>query len=83
MNRADASRLGISNGETVTLESRRGSLNISVWIDGRGSPPPGSLFVPFFDERLLINKLTLEAYDPFSKQPDYKKCAVRVRRVRR
>ena len=45
------------------------------------APPQGSLFVPFFDERLLINEVTLEAYDPFSKQPDYKKCAVRVSRL--
>jgi nitrate reductase NapA len=29
----------------------------------------------------LINKVTLETYDPFSKQPDYKKCAVRVLKV--
>ena len=36
--------------------------------------------MPFFDESLLINRLTLEAYDPFSKQPDYKKCAARVRK---
>ena len=34
--------------------------------------------VPFFDETKLINNCTLEAHDPFSKQPDYKKCAVRV-----
>ncbi|MDP2304708.1 MAG: molybdopterin-dependent oxidoreductase [Pseudomonadota bacterium] len=81
MNRADAARLGVANGETVIVESRRGELRIPVWIDGRGTPPVGSLFVPFFDERLLINNVTLEAFDPFSKQPDYKKCAVRVRRV--
>jgi nitrate reductase NapA len=81
MNRADADAMGITNGETVVIESRRGELSLPVWIDGRGSPPPGSLFVPFFDERLLVNRVTLEAHDPFSKQPDYKKCAVRVRRV--
>lgn len=80
MNREDAARLGIQDGETVTVETRRGRLDIIAWIDGRGSPPPGSLFVPFFDERLLINELTLEAHDPFSKQPDYKKCAARVRK---
>jgi nitrate reductase NapA len=28
----------------------------------------------------LINNVTLEAHDPFSKQPDYKKCAVRIRK---
>ena len=38
-------------------------------------------FVPFFDESLPINRVTLEAHDPFSKQPDYKKCAVRLKRL--
>ena len=52
-----------------------------MWIGGRGEPPQGTLFVPFFDESLLINELTLDAHDPFSKQPDFKKCAARVRRL--
>ncbi|MCA9584789.1 MAG: molybdopterin-dependent oxidoreductase [Myxococcales bacterium] len=80
MSREDASRLGVQDGEEVVLETRRGKIELPVWIDGRGSPPPGSLFVPFFDERLLINELTLHEHDPFSKQPDYKKCAARVRK---
>jgi len=81
LNPADAKRLGIRNGEPVMLETRRGQLRLPAWLEGRGSPPAGSVFVPFFDEALLINDLTLEAHDPFSKQPDYKKCAVRVRRL--
>lgn len=80
MNRADARALGITNGESVIIETRRGELKLPVWIDGRGSPPAGSLFIPFFDERLLVNDITLHEFDPFSKQPDYKKCAARVRR---
>jgi nitrate reductase NapA len=80
MNRRDAQRLGIAEGELVNLETRRGQLQLPVWLDGRGNPPEGSLFVPFFDERLLVNLITLEAFDPISKQPDYKKCAARVRR---
>lgn len=80
MHREDARKLGINDGDVVTIESRRGSLDIPVWIDGRGLPPEGTVFVPFFDETLLINKVTLEEYDPFSKQPDYKKCAVRIRK---
>jgi nitrate reductase (cytochrome) len=64
----------------VVLETRRGSMELPAWIDGRGAPPPGSLFVPFFDERLLVNELTLDAHDPISKQPDYKKCAARIRK---
>jgi nitrate reductase NapA len=48
----------------------------------RGPRPAaaGSVFVPFFDESIAINLVTLEAYDPLSKQPDYKKCAVRLRK---
>ncbi len=80
MNRDDARRLGIADGEVVVLESRRGKLELPVWLEGRGQPPVGTVFVPFFDESLAINLVTLEAYDPLSKQPDYKKCAVRVRR---
>lgn len=80
LNPADAEALGITNGELVVLETRRGSLELPAWIEGRATPPPGTVFVPFFDERVPINRLTLEAYDPFSKQPDYKKCAVKIRR---
>jgi nitrate reductase NapA len=77
----DARRLSIQNGETVVVETRRGELELPVWLDGRGQPPEGSLFVPFFDESKLINFLTLDAHDPLSKQPDYKKCAARVRKL--
>jgi len=82
VNRLDAQALGIRTGQTVVLETRRGSLELPAWIGGRGEPPAGTVFVPFFDENLLINDLTLDAYDPFSKQPDYKKCAVRIRSKR-
>jgi nitrate reductase NapA len=39
------------------------------------------VFVPFFDASQLINKTTLDATDPISKQTDYKKCAVRIEAV--
>jgi len=77
---SDAARLGIRNGEVVVVESRRGKIELPAWIDGRGAPVEGSLFIPFFDERILVNEVTLDAYDPFSKEPDYKKAAVRLRR---
>jgi len=78
IHRADANALGVGNGEVVRLETRRGRIELPVWIDGRAATERGSIFVPFFDESLLINDLTLDAHDQFSKQPDYKKCAVRV-----
>jgi len=77
----DAQRLGVSQGERVVVESRRGKLVVPVWINGRGAPPVGTLFIPFFDETMLVNRVTLEAHDPFSKQPDYKKCAARLRKA--
>ena len=76
----DAEAMNLRQGEVVVVESRRGATELPVWINGRGAPPPGSIFVPFFDETKLINLVTLDATDPFSKQPDYKKCAVRIRR---
>ncbi|EMI53970.1 molybdopterin-dependent oxidoreductase [Rhodopirellula sallentina] len=81
MNKEDAKDANIRQGETVVVESRRGSCQLPVWIDGRGRPPRGTIFVPFFDETKMINNVTLEAYCPISKQPDYKKCAARVRKM--
>lgn len=81
VSREDAAALGVKTGDKVRLETRRGSLELTAWIDGRGKCPKGHVFVPFFDETKLINRLTLEAHCPFSKEPDYKKCAVRLVKV--
>ncbi len=77
----DAARLGITSGDMVRLVTRRGEIVMKSVINERGIPIPGKVFVPFFDESHLINELTLDAFCPISKQPDYKKCAVRVERV--
>ena len=74
----DAAKLGVANGDKVGVESRRGRIDLPVWLDGRGRTLPGSVFVPFFDETKLINDVTLDAHCPISKEPDYKKCAVRI-----
>jgi nitrate reductase (cytochrome) len=78
LNTGDAKRLGIQTGDRVRLTSRRGEVIARVELGGRNTPPPGMVFVPFFDESVLINLATLDAYDPISKQPDFKKCAVRI-----
>ncbi len=81
LNAGDAERLGVRSGDRVKLTSRRGSLVLPASIKERGEPPSGQVFVPFFDESMLINELTLDAYCPISAQPDYKKCAVKVERA--
>jgi nitrate reductase NapA len=78
INADDARELGVGNRDRVRLVTRRGSMEIEARIDYRGQPARGQVFVPFFDERLLVNELTLDAYCPISREPDYKKCAVRV-----
>jgi nitrate reductase NapA len=77
----DAAAAGIGNGDDIIVATRRGEITLTAWINGRGRPPRGSLFVPFFDEKRLINNITLDAYCPISKEPDYKKCAARIRKA--
>ena len=81
INPADAAELGIINNSKVKISSRRGSMVMKASINGRGNPPKGMVFVPFFDEKYLINEVTLDAFCPISKQPDYKKCAVKLERA--
>jgi len=81
VNRADAQELSIKSGDLVRVASRRGSVELPAKVDGRGQPPRGSAFIPFFDEARLANALTLDAMDNISKEPDFKKCAVRIEKV--
>ena len=78
----DAKRRGIRRGDEVRIVSRRGEVLIRVETRGRNKPPVGLVYVPWFDESILINKVTLDATDPISRQTDFKKCAVRIERVR-
>jgi len=81
LNRADAQEMSLKKGDRVKLVSRRGELVLPVEVDGRGQPPRGTVFVPFFDESKLVNVLTLDAMDNISKQPDFKKCAIRLEKA--
>ncbi|HED66338.1 MAG TPA: nitrate reductase [Planctomycetes bacterium] len=77
----DAEELGVATGDPVVVETRRGSVTLPAWVGGRGVPTKGAIFVPFFDETKLVNLATLDAIDPISKQPDFKKCAASVRKA--
>ena len=77
----DAKDRGLRRGSEVRVVSRRGEIRTRVETRGRNKPPRGLVFVPWFDASQLINKVTLDATDPISKQTDYKKCAVKVTSV--
>ena len=74
----DAKELGLRRGSAVKVSSRRGEMNTRVETRGRNKPPKGLVFIPWFDARQLINKVTLDATDPLSKQTDFKKCAIKI-----
>ena len=74
----DAKDLNLRRGQEVRVASRRGEVRVRVETRGRNKPPRGLVFVPFFDHTVLINKVTLDATDPLSKQTDFKKCAVKI-----
>jgi nitrate reductase NapA len=78
MNPKDAKAKGVKRGELVWVESRRGKVKARVETRGRNRPPQGLVFVPWFDEKVFINKVCLDATCPMSKQTDYKKCAVKI-----
>ena len=74
----DARDRGLRRGSEVRVVSRRGEIRTRVETRGRNKVPRGLVFVPWFDASQLINKVTLDATDPISKQTDFKKCAVKI-----
>jgi assimilatory nitrate reductase catalytic subunit len=71
----DASRLGIRPEAWTIIESRRGRVRARAFI--APTVPPGCVFLPMHDE--TTNRLTRSTFDPYSRQPSYKACAVRIR----
>ena len=78
MNPEDGEKLGIQQNDAVWVESRRGKVKARVDMRGRNRPPMGLVYVPWFDEKVYINKVCLDATCPISKQTDFKKCAVKI-----
>jgi nitrate reductase NapA len=78
MNPDDAKKIKVNQGDVVWVESRRGKVRVRVDARGRNRPPKGLVFVPWFDEKVFINKVTLDHTCPLSKQIDFKKCAVKI-----
>ncbi len=77
----DAKKRGLQRGMLAKVSSRRGEIVLRVETRGRNKVPSGLVFVPFFDAGRLVNKLTLDATCPISKETDFKKCAVKVVRA--
>ena len=74
INPADARSLGIRSHGRVEVRSRRGCIRATAFVTR--SVQPGHLFVPM--HYAVTNQLTDAVFDPYSKQPSYKACAVDV-----
>jgi nitrate reductase NapA len=81
MHPKDAEARGLKRGDVVKAVTRRGEIQVRVETKGRNKMPQGLVFIPFFDEHRLANKLTLDATCPISKETDFKKCAVKIVRA--
>ena len=74
----DATPLGIAPGQRVVIASRRGWMTARAFVTH--AVKPGQVFVPMHYPR--VNQLTFASFDPHSRQPSYKACAVTVRPMR-
>jgi assimilatory nitrate reductase catalytic subunit len=75
---ADAARLRLEPHSTVAVVSRRGRIECAAFITP--TVQPGQVFIPMHYE--AANQLTRAEFDPHSRQPSYKHCAVRLEPVR-
>jgi assimilatory nitrate reductase catalytic subunit len=73
----DAARLGLGPTDWVRVRSARGEARVRAFITH--VVQPGQVFMPMHDAS--TNQLTFAAFDPFSRQPAYKACAVRLEKL--
>ena len=78
MHPKDAQSRSLKSGDVAWVESRRGKVKARVETKGRNRMPKGTAMVPFFDEGIFVNKVTLDAMCPISKETDFKKSAVKI-----
>lgn len=72
----DAISLGIVEGDTVSLASKRGKIEAKVHITD--STAPGLAFMAFHWSESPVNRLTNPALDPSAKIPEFKVSAVKA-----
>ncbi len=69
-------RMDVEPGDLVTVQSRRGKIDIKVRADG--AVQNGMIFIPFCYAESAANLLTNDALDPFGKIAEVKFCAVQI-----
>lgn len=80
INPADAARLGVGSGDHVRLASRRGVVE-GLLVRVTAIVREGEVFVPFHYDERCVNRLTVDEFDPISREPNYKQSSVRIERL--
>lgn len=81
INPRDAEALGIDDGDTIQVSSRRGEVTAKAWLTD--SSPKGTIAMTFHFAESPTNELTNPALDPVAKIPEFKVAAVKVRKLER
>ena len=79
MHPRDAAHYGLATGDWVAVASRRGEITARLLVTGRS--PEGVIFIPFHFAEAAANMLTDPRLDKRAKIPDFKVCAVQVRKT--
>jgi assimilatory nitrate reductase catalytic subunit len=79
MNPRDAKKLALRSHDRIDVVSRRGRVR-QVELRLTEIVAPGQVFMPFHYVEANVNEVTQSAFDPVSREPNYKQCAVRVER---
>jgi assimilatory nitrate reductase catalytic subunit len=75
-----AERCGIADGDWATVESRRGNCTLRAQVVK--TIRPDTIFIPYhWPGQRSVNQLTIAAQDPISKIPEYKVCAVKIKKA--
>jgi formate dehydrogenase major subunit len=74
----DLQALGLQPGDVMTVQSRRGA--VAIYVRRDDGTPKGAVFIPFAYYEAAANLMTNAALDPFGKIPEFKYCAVAIRR---
>ena len=77
MNTRDANALRLKPHDRVDVISRRGRVR-NVELRVTEIVAPGQVFMPFHFAETNANQITQSAFDPISREPNYKQCAVSV-----
>ena len=76
----DATALGVQAGDWVRVSSSRGEV-ARIRARVTAIVRRGEVFIPFHWDERCANRLTDDEFDPISREPNYKQCAVRIDRV--